>query len=75
MSAASSASPLARTLAPPVPELLSQPRPGAAGGFEQGQPTTPPAPGSQNSIPGLAPTVNCTHTISKACVAVTPLET
>src|SRR5690349_17459796 len=47
VSAASRATPAAASEAPPVPAELLQPCPDSEGGFEQGQPMTPPAPGSQ----------------------------
>src|SRR5262245_32620023 len=48
----SRAMPLAASDAPPVKELSSQPRPGLAGGLEQGQAPTPPTPGSHTDTPG-----------------------
>src|SRR5258706_15549697 len=51
VSAASEAFPVADRLAPPdaAPKLL-QPRPGPEGGLPQGQPITPPTPGSQKEV-------------------------
>src|SRR6187399_2032632 len=50
LSFASEAAPLSVSTAPPVPALLSHPRPAPPGGFEHGQGITPPVPGSQITI-------------------------
>src|SRR5688572_7450081 len=46
------AMPDADRIAPPVPAALSHPRPGALGGFEQGQAITPSTPGEHTLASG-----------------------
>src|SRR5262245_58754906 len=47
----SDATPVTKSCAPPVPELLSQPRPGPDAGLKHGQGITLPIPGSQTIAP------------------------
>jgi hypothetical protein len=60
------AMPVAPSCAPPVFELLLQPRPTPTGGFPHGQALTPPAPGSQNETPGAPQPAGLAQRASRA---------